>query len=237
MTSQTIIIFVVLFIFFMLMYSIINKILYGQESSKICNCNKKKEYYSGDQHVSSTKNINNHFYYRCKNHIFNNYEDSDEVPERLSAYLFIEPNDKVLEIGGNIGGVSAIIADKLSNSKNLVVIEPSDLAVINLKKLSQIHNFNVHHGVIVGENENLQCQLSGGNYFACYPVDYKVGNNITFSELQEKYDMVFDTLVIDCEGCYESIFKNAIDSGRLNQIRKIIIEWDGEFMEKLLIDN
>ena len=48
---------------------------------------------------------------------------------------------------------------------------------------------------------------------------------------------MFDTLVIDCEGCYESIFKNAIDSGWLNQIRKIIIEWDGKFMEKLLIDN
>ena len=51
------------------------------------------------------------------------------------------------------------------------------------------------------------------------------------------YNLIFDTLVIDCEGCYESIFKDGIDSGWLNQIRKIIIEWDGEFMEKLLIDN
>jgi len=239
MTLETILIFIILFIFFNLMYSIINKILYSKQT-KTCNCDNNKkstneyEFYK-DGHVSCSRNLNNNFYDNCKNHIFNNYEDSDEVPERLSVYLFIEPNDKVLEIGGNIGGVSAIIADKLINSQNLVVIEPSDLAILKLKNLSEKHDFNVHHGVIISGNENLECESSGGNYFACHPVDYKVKNNITFTELQEKYNIVFDTLVIDCEGCYENFFTEGFEKGWLSNIKKIIIEWDGKDLEEMIL--
>jgi FkbM family methyltransferase len=245
MTLKTIAIFVVLFIFLNVMYSIIKKILYVEENTtkvcnedknKICNCNKNDEYdFYGPDHVSCTRNLNHHFYNRCKNHLFNNYEDSDEVPERLSAYLFIEPNDKVLEIGGNIGGVSAIISDKLISGQNLVVLEPSDLAIMNLRKLSRKHNFNVYHGAMVGENTNLECKLTHGNYFACNEVDYKVKNNITFAKLQEKYNIIFDTLVVDCEGCYENLFVEGFYKGWFKNIKKIIIEWDGKDLEKMIL--
>ena len=43
-----------------------------------------------------------------------------EVGERLNVYHNIEPSDKVLEIGGNIGSTSLIIADKLN--KNIILI-------------------------------------------------------------------------------------------------------------------
>lgn len=211
--------------------------LFENNNTVSCNyeSNKCQEFYRID-HVSNTRNLNHHFYDNCKKHIFNNYEHSDEVPERLSAYLFIEPNDKVLEIGGNIGGVSAIIADKLKNSRNLVVVEPSDIAVENLSKISYKHDFNVYHGVIVAENKNLECKLTHGNYFACENVDYKVKNNITFNELQEKYNIIFDTLVIDCEGCYEDLFSDGFEKGWFDNIKKIIIEWDGRDFEKVILD-
>jgi FkbM family methyltransferase len=242
MTLKIIIIFVVLFIFLNFLYLIIDRILPRYELKNkevVCTCDKNQNEYDfyGPDHVSCTRNLNHHFYNRCKSQIFNNYEDSDEVPERLSAYLFIEPNDKVLEIGGNVGGVSAIIADKLTNGKNLVVLEPSDLAIINLKNLSYKHNFNVHHGVMVCENENLHCGLTHGNYFSCHSVEYKVENNITFTDLQKKYNIIFDTLVVDCEGCYENLFIEGFEKGWFNNIKKIIIEWDGKDLEKLILSN
>ena len=61
--------------------------------------------------------------------------------------------------------------------------------------------------------------------------------NKTFYEIQEMYGLIFDTLIIDCEGCYENIFIDSVESGWLNQINKISIEWDGKFMEDFLLNN
>ena len=108
--------------------------------------------------------------------------------------------------------------------------------VENLLKISYKHDFNVYHGVIVAENKNLECKLTHGNYFACENVDYKVKNNITFNELQEKYNIIFDTLVIDCEGCYEDLFSDGFEKGWFDNIKKIIIEWDGRDFEKVILD-
>src|SRR5579871_5582123 len=57
--------------------------------------------------------------------LFSKYEKSTEIPERLAAHKHIDKNDVILEIGGNIGGVSAVIADILKDGSNLVVLEPS----------------------------------------------------------------------------------------------------------------
>ena len=66
----------------------------------------------------------------------------------MNAYNNIIETDIVLEIGGNIGSTSLIIADKLSNSKNLVVIEPSKKATKQLRKNKKQHNhnFNIFEG-------------------------------------------------------------------------------------------
>jgi len=172
--------------------------------------------------------------------IFSQYPSSDEIPERISVYNYIDKNDKVLEIGGNIGGVSCIIADKLINSKNLVVIEPSKEAFIKLKNLSEKYNFNIHNGPIIKKNSYLECKLvtnDNHNYYNCEKVNYKVENNITFKELQKKFNIIFNTLVIDCEGCYEDIFEDAFETGWIKQIKKIIIEWDGNYLENKILNN
>ena len=62
----------------------------------------------------------------------------NEYGERLNAYYNIDKEDVVLEIGGNIGSTSLVIADKLSNTQNLVVIEPSKKAVKELRKIKNI---------------------------------------------------------------------------------------------------
>jgi len=184
------------------------------------------------------KNCINHFY-RIGTTKFKNedYYDSGEIPERISVNYFIEPTDKVLEIGGSVGGVSEIIAKKLNNPKNLVVLEPSNESFQKLLELSKKYNFNAFNGPLVNENENLECKKTGifSDYYVCNPVNYKVDNNITFKNLQEKYNIVFDTLVIDCEGCYENFLEQNFQNGNLKDIKKIFIEWDGKFIEDSFI--
>ena len=176
-------------------------------------------------------------------YLFSHLPNTIEVPERLAAYDNLDKNDVVLEIGGNIGGVSAVIATLLENPNNLVVTEPCKSAVEELIKLKTTigKDFNIFNGILIGKDQRINCtQPDNGGYSECKEVSNSetlTTLNKTFYEIQDMYNLIFDTLVIDCEGCYESIFKDAIDFGWLNQIHKIIIEWDGEFMEKLLIDN
>jgi len=40
--------------------------------------------------------------------------------------------------------------------------------------------------------------------------------------------------VIDCEGCYENIFKYLRKNNLFKNIEKVFIEWDGKFEEYLL---
>ena len=175
--------------------------------------------------------------------LFSHLPVTTEIPERLSVYDNLDKNDIVLEIGGNIGGVSAVIATLLANPKNLVVLEPSKSAVKELIKLKTIiqKDFNIFNGVLISKNRRINCtQPDNGGYSECKPANDNESLTIlnkTFNEIQDMYDLVFDTLVIDCEGCYENMFKDGIEVGWLNQIRKIIIEWDGKYMEKILLDN
>ena len=61
----------------------------------------------------------------------------------------------------------------------------------------------------------------------------KILNVITFKELQELFNIRFNTLVIDCEGSYQQIFNEFPEI--LQQVDKILIEWDGIFLEDLLL--
>lgn len=175
--------------------------------------------------------------------LFSHLPTSKEIPERLAVYDTLHKNDVVLEIGGNIGGVSAVIATILENPSHLVVIEPSKSAVKQLIQLKTIikKDFNILNGVLISKEQILNCsQPDNDDYCECKEVSTNENRTVlnkTFYEIQDMYDLIFDTLVIDCEGCYENIFKDSIESGWLSQIRKIIIEWDGSFMEQLLLDN
>ena len=46
--------------------------------------------------------------------------------------------------------------------------------------------------------------------------------------------MVFDTVVIDCEGCYGDILREIVTTPTIYQVS---IEWDGEHMQDLLLEH
>ena len=65
---------------------------------------------------------------------------------------------------------------------------------------------------------------------------YKNVNTITWQELNDKYNIVFDTLILDCEGVFYYILQDMHEV--LDNIKLIIMENDYHNIDhKIYIDN
>lgn len=176
--------------------------------------------------------------------ILNNPTDfnSDETFEQFMAYKFIKPTSVVLELGGNIGRNSTTIGSILDKSENLVVLE-TDLEITEcLKKNRDDNNMQFHvEGCALSKRKLLQ----KANTWNTIPSDhliegYNKVKNITIEELQDKYNLHFDTLVADCEGALYYILQD--EPNILDQFSMVLVEndyFDNEkryFVEKLYQD-
>jgi len=153
----------------------------------------------------------------------------DEFPEQCMVAEFFTGKEKVLEIGGNIGRNSLIIS---SIVENLVVLECSD--VTNIQKNRSLNNmkFHIENAALSAKKlfqkgwHTSQTQLEGYNEV---PI-------ISYSELQEKYKIDFDTLVLDCEGAFYFILNDFPEI--LDRIKTIIVENDyRDVNHKNFVDN
>ena len=70
--------------------------------------------------------------------IINHGSKYDEYPEQLLAVMFVNPDDCVLELGGNIGRNSCIIGKILKDSNNLLVVESDPLSVLKLDENKEL---------------------------------------------------------------------------------------------------
>lgn len=147
---------------------------------------------------------------------------SDELPEQLLSLKYINSNLKVLELGGNIGRNSMIIASLLKNQKNLVTIEPNIEIFKQLKENRDSNNlvFNIEDSAV---SKRKLWSKSWLTYDKEVPNSKEV-KTISFDNLEKKYNLVFDTLVVDCEGALYYILKD--DPTMLKNINLIIIEND-----------
>ena len=157
---------------------------------------------------------------------------NEEVPEQKMVVCFLTGNEKVLEIGGNIGRNSLVIA---SIVKELVVLE-SDSDIAN--KLTENKNLNQSSFHI--ENSALSNRKLIQTGWNTIPSDtliegYKWVNTITLEQLKTKYNIKFDTLVLDCEGAFYYILMDMPEL--LNNINLIIMENDYfELYKKQYVD-
>ena len=158
---------------------------------------------------------------------------SEEYPEQEMAAMYIEPDDIVLEIGGNIGRNSCIIASLLKDSKNLTVFEsdPHTAILLNENRVLNNLNFNIE-----------DCAISKSVLYQSHwdtkPVEiltehekmfWQKIKTITWDEIKSKYNVPFDTLVVDCEGALYYILKDEPDF--LQHFKTIIIENDFHLLE------
>lgn len=148
----------------------------------------------------------------------------EEYPEQLMSTMFLKGDEKVLELGGNIGRNTLVIASLLNNSKNLVSLE-CDLGIASqLKENRDLNGLNFHiESSALSKRPLIQ---KGWDTIISDTVlpGYNPVNTITYDQLIEKYGLAFDTLVLDCEG---ALYYILIDMPEvLNGINLIIMEND-----------
>ena len=170
-----------------------------------------------------------------------------EYPEQRMTVKYLTGNEKVLEIGGNIGRNSLVIAQILResggelNDFNLVTMECSiDIS----KHLTENRNMNDFHFHI--ENSALSMRKLIQKSWDTLPSDtllpgYTWVNTVTWNELKAKYNVEFDTLVLDCEGAFYYMLLDIPEM--LQNIKLIIMEndyWDlnhKNIVDSILIKN
>jgi len=149
---------------------------------------------------------------------------SEEYPEQIMAVSYIKPNNYVLEIGGNIGRNSMVIAKLLNDQTNLVTLESDSTIAAQLT-----HNRDNNKLTFNIENSALSARKLIQLGWDTIPSDillpgYKHVSNISFDEIEKKYNKTFDTLVADCEGALYYILQDF--STMLTNINTIIMEND-----------
>lgn len=150
----------------------------------------------------------------------------DEYFEQLLCTTYLSGNEKVLELGGNIGRVSLIISKQQQYKDGSLVVLESD--VNNSNKLTyNMNNNNLTFEIVPAALSNIPLQQKN---WVTKPIeddiileDYTKVQTINYENFKEKYG-VFDVLVVDCEGAFYYIIKNTPEI--LDNVKTIIIEND-----------
>lgn len=164
---------------------------------------------------------------------FGNYlTESYAINQREDAVNYVESSAKVLEIGARFGAVSCVLNQKLDDKTKHVAFEPDDVV---WETLERNRNFtNSEFSIIKGTLSKKPCNLTfrGGGILGGtkkYREDSRLSMtnryHITYSEFVETY-FIPTTLILDCEGAFDQIFKEFPDI--LEHVTTIIIEWDAD---------
>jgi len=151
---------------------------------------------------------------------------NEELPEQEMVARYLTGNEKVLEIGSNIGRNSLIIGYILNqnNNNNFVTMESDPNTINVLTENRDINNLNFHI-----ENSALSKRKLIQKGWDTLPSDivlqgYQSVKIISVEELNNKYNIVFDTLVLDCEGAFYYILMDMPEI--LKNINLILMEND-----------
>jgi FkbM family methyltransferase len=200
------------------------------------------EFIDENENLNKLKEIHNSL-------IINYGSLGDELPEQLLFLKYIKGNEKVLEIGGNIGRNSLIISKLLKDSTNLLVLE-SDLEISKkLQENKELNNLNFKiENSALSKNRLIQKEWN------TYPFEnnqeipsgFKLVKTISYLDLKNKYVDFFseqsvDTLVLDCEGAFYNILNDFPEI--LDGVKLIIMENDylninhKNYVDKVLEEN
>jgi len=164
----------------------------------------------------------------------------EEYPEQKMAIRYLTGDEKVLEIGGNIGRNSLVIASIINND-NLVTLECDTNIAKQLEENRDLNNLTFHIEKSALSKRKLIQRGWDTKPSNVLENGYSWVNTITLDELKEKYKIQFDTLVLDCEGAFYYILMDMPEI--LNGVNLIIMENDyydihhKEFVDTTLKEN
>ena len=146
-----------------------------------------------------------------------------ENEEQRQAEQYIEPDSVVLELGARYGTVSSMINKKLNIKTNQVSVEPDSnvISALQSNKSAQNDKYHVLQGFVSRKN----LELTGYGYgLTAKETNSTNYNSYTLEDVENMYNLKFNTLVADCEGCLETLFD---ENPRLyKDLRLVIFEKD-----------
>jgi FkbM family methyltransferase len=166
---------------------------------------------------------------------------NDELPEQKMVTRYLSGNEKVLEIGGNVGRNSLIISSILKDSSNLVTLECDINIAKQLEENRDLNNLNFHIESSALSNRRMIQKGWDTEISEILHEGYNWVNTITLDNLKNKYNIEFDTLILDCEGAFYYILMDMPEI--LNNINLIIMEndyWDmskKNYIDEILTKN
>lgn len=155
-------------------------------------------------------------FYDEKNNVINHV--NTERTEQNIADKFIDSDDNVLELGTRYGTVSCLLARK---ANRVVSLDPdksaSDCAIQNAKT----HRVHVDfiHGIVSKTPQKFNADSYGSTTDPAEESDIPI---YTIEKLEKKFNINFNTLVADCEGCLEKV----LDENDISKFKKITYETD-----------
>jgi len=155
------------------------------------------------------------------------FDKNYEFEEHYLVKKYLNDTDSVLELGGCLGFVSCLINKKLTNKSNHVVLEPNPYLqdYLQFNRNNNGCDFRIIEGVLSKRKKE---ELFFNNTILGSSIKNKTDRSVfvscfTINQLQEKFNLKFNTMVIDIEGGEYNLFKET-DFKNLN-ISKIIIEF------------
>jgi FkbM family methyltransferase len=169
--------------------------------------------------------------------------DTYELPERQLILKHLAPDSHVLELGGCIGVVSCLVNSLLTDRHAHIVVEANPFLIPFLERNRDVNGakFSVEHCVVTRATEailSLAADMDSskaGDHGLTVPT-------LTCENIEARYQLSFDTLVMDIEGA-ESEF---IKENRLlfQKVKLIVVEFhpsirgvaETEGLRKLLVE-
>ena len=156
--------------------------------------------------------------------LFNNGHEKDE---QILVLKYLPADAHVLELGGRSGAVSKAINLILSDKTKHLVVEPStDTNIINnLETMGKKLGFKVFNGAIGKKKILYDGYSTNHGYGLPYEKSGEVEvNTKTIDQVQNEYNIRFNAIAADCEGCLVQILEDF--PNLLDQINWINIEYD-----------
>ncbi|MBB6461220.1 FkbM family methyltransferase [Flammeovirga kamogawensis] len=127
-----------------------------------------------------------------------------EKQERLYIPKYLNKSDTVLELGGCIGVISCIINNQLEDKTKQVTVEANPKLIQHLIVNKERNNckFEIVNKA-VSNQEQLEFNIGSSIVLGSANVETNekvLVDGITPSQIQDKYNLKFNTLVMDIEG-------------------------------------
>lgn len=152
----------------------------------------------------------------------------DEFPEQVMAAQYLQADDLVLELGGNIGRNSLVISHLLKDSRQLVTLETDPTIADQLHQNREQNGLGFH---IVCAALSAQRLIQSGWTTETMPSDqripegYQEVKTVDYTSLCQSFaPHGFTALVADCEGALYYILRDFPEL--LQTVRTVVMEND-----------